>query len=259
MVYPLEHVHDEAAQYASFLVDRIAEASTVEDIGRMANDLAGLYRTLGLCELLIEANADGFFHRLIDSALTRQYFLQRCASEGRVHPEQRASVAEPLFDAIVAKQLGVARTLDGLVPNAPVERYEYAEDYYYARLIGALVREAIGEAESIFEQYVGALGELSDVRVSVARALLDRDTLAFQQAFLNLLVQYEAEMEYERTISYRYDDQNLVFLEGLALLCLAEERSLETHEVYRYCPPMARRPQYAPFVPRAFPYLPLSA
>ncbi|MEM1043026.1 MAG: hypothetical protein AAGI91_10390 [Bacteroidota bacterium] len=259
MSYSLEHVHDEAAQYASFLIDRITEASTVEDIGRMANDLAELYQTLGLCELLIEANTEGFFHRLIDGALTRRYFLRRCLAEDRVHPERRASVTGPLVGAIVAGQYGVARELDDLVADAPVEGHEYDEDYYYARLVGALVREEASDAERIFGQYVEALGELSEARVPVMRALLDRDRFAFHQAFLGLLIQYEAEMEYRQSVSYRYDDHHLVFLEGLALLRIAEDSGITAGDVYRYCPTMARKPDYARFEARAFPYTPLDA
>ncbi len=45
-------------------------------------ELSRHYRALGICRLSADADADGFFHYLIQSALTRRFYLEAAQAAG---------------------------------------------------------------------------------------------------------------------------------------------------------------------------------
>jgi hypothetical protein len=244
MGYPLDHVYDEAATYAAFLAGTLARAQSVDDIGRLCNDLSGIYRTLGLCELLLEADTEQFVLCLVDSALMRRYFLERCKHEGRWdHPECRASYIAPFCDAVAVGQRSVAVDIKRSTPPSRFEGYEYESDHAYAWMLMCLADpEASGDVlECMLHDYEVALGGRPEARLAVCRALVEQNEAAFHPAMLELLAQFEAGVEQAEARAYRFDDHERIFVEGLALLRLADDRGIATSEHYRYCPALARR------------------
>lgn len=260
MSYPLEHVYDEAAPYANFLIEMIGAAPSVETIGKMCNDLAAHYRTLGLCELLIEADTDLFFHYLIDSAQTRKYYLDRCRRDHHLaDPERRTSINGPFLDAVVAGQYDLAATIAALSASDWMEGYEYEEDFAYTQWLHAMVAtpEDTSALTIRLSGYETALQGNPDARLDVGKALIARDADAFHFAFLALLNQFGDEVQLAKQHAYRFDDHQLVFIEGLALLRLADRAGIPVRQVYRYCPAPARLSEYRTYRPRSFPNLPL--
>ncbi|KFA88004.1 hypothetical protein Q664_44060, partial [Archangium violaceum Cb vi76] len=63
------------------LIDVATRQKSVRSLGKICHEMAAHYRALGICLLLAEMEVDGFFHWLIQSALTRKYYLGRSAAE----------------------------------------------------------------------------------------------------------------------------------------------------------------------------------
>jgi hypothetical protein len=105
--------------------------------------------------------------------------------------------------------------------------------------------------DAILQRYQGWLGALSSPRLDTARTLASRDRAGFDEAFDWLLDARAAEIEANRERGQletpEVEAERRVFVEGLAVLRLAEMRGLATQREYRYCPSLARVPMQAPF------------
>ena len=85
-------------------------------------------------------------------------------------------------------------------------------------------------------------------RIKILRALTTTDQAAFDKAFKFLLS--------ARTKTLKEDDagdelivetQSKIYVEGLAILRLADMRGFTTETKYKYCPAIARLPMVEPF------------
>lgn len=266
----LDDLLDETVTYANFLIDVAIRQESAASLGALCNDIARHYRAMGIYDLLLHADVGGFHHGLIQSALTRQYYLGRCAREGHFEdPHRRAGFAEPFLDAVAVGQLVLASRIAELSPEAWMEGYEYEDDFAYATFLYQLARPDGGDPSiraRRLDQFESALqGQPSD-RLQVARALEARDQAGFDEAFADLLRAREAEMEVladpevdsARAKEAAFAANRWVFVEGLALLRLAERQGVRTEPQYTFCPDLARLPSPEPFVSASFPNLALA-
>lgn len=255
----LEETFDDALAIANFLIDHIRAATSVKTIGEPCVELSSYYRALGICELLIECDVDAFFHFLIHGALTRKYYLARCAREGMLdEPERRASLLDPFFDAVAANQLGLAGEIAALSASSRVEDFEDDIDFACARAAHALL-SPVGSPDlrAAIDGYEAALGGDGDERLAVYRAIDGRDERAFAEAFPALIEAHDERMaKLESSIRSNestYLPNSHVFIEGLALLRIAERAGMRTEREYPRCPGPARLSTYRPFAPASFP------
>ena len=96
-----------------------------------------------------------------------------------------------------------------------------------------------------------ALAGRLDARLPCVKALLHRDQAAFEVAFEALLAQRTKEIEAEKA-RHKIEEPSLiaqrqVYVEGLALLRIAERLNIDTQSEYLYCPSLARVPMQTPF------------
>lgn len=264
---PLEETFDDSLAYANFLIGHIRTAKSVDAIGVACDELSHYYRALGICELLVDCDVDAFFHFLIHGALTRKYYLARCLKEnGLDQPERRANLLDPFFEAVAANQLGLAGEIASMSATVCLEDFEHPSDFEYARVAHALIapgdagREDLRRALTVYEE---VLEGRPDVRLDVCAALAHGDPKGFAEAFPLLIEDHERQMDALqdsiRSNDSTYAPNCFVFVEGLALLRIADRAGLSTLREYSRCPGLARISSYQLFVPSSFPNLPLGA
>jgi hypothetical protein len=228
---------------------------SMETLGDLTVEVCGKLRALGIMTLLTKADTDTFCHNLIRSGMARQTYLRRCRESGLMEDHHRASGRyEPLMDAIAAGDLGLAARIAALSPTDWMDGHEYEDDYCYAQLLHMLVAGEPDEAKAAaltarFEAYMEGR---PNPRLDVARSLWERNQDGFSAGFEPLLRERETRIarDVERGAFQKPEviAERRVFVEGLALLRLAEIRGLATETEYRFCPSLARRP-----MSRAFP------
>jgi hypothetical protein len=256
---------EEIASYARMLAETASNQVPSQHLGGISHKLSQQYRALGISLLLREANVDLFFHWLIQSALARKYFLERCHAEGNhASPHRRASLVGPFLDAVTATQWKLAQRIATLSADTHLPGEEYEDDFAYARFLHLLIdfdaqdRTALTH---VLDQFERALEGGLDVRLDLCRALLDRRQDDFDTAFDSLLIEHDLRMKkQQKSIRARdatFEPNRQVMVEGLAILQMATRLGLQTRPEYRFCPGLVRRVAYAPFKPLAFPLIPL--
>lgn len=226
----------------------------VKQLGPLSIELSEKLRALAIINLLVKGKSDSFHHNLIRSGMVRETYLQRLKKERIDGDHHQASGRyEALLDTIAAGDFDLARRIGDLSPGKWMESHEYEDDYCYAQILHRFVRSDVSEREisTLLDQFETFLeGELN-ARLGVCRALLLRDQTAFDEAFDALLVEREAKIEADKERGQLEEPhviaQRQVFVEGLALLRLADRRGLQTQSEYRYCPSLARVPMKMQF------------
>lgn len=269
MTPDLNEIAGNLADYAGSLIEVVLQQKSATTMGKLCNDISRHYRALGICGLLMHADRDLFFHGLIQSALTRQYYLRRCAQEGVLNnPDSRSSFVDPFLDAVAANQLKLSGRVASLAAPKWLEGHEYEEDFLYARILHGLIdapRREEPELAEMLRRYERALEDGKDARLDVCKALVSRSQEDFQGSFARLLDDHEIRnskigeprLDSIMAQEYTFEPNRRIFVEGLALLRIAEELGLRTEKEYRFCPAMARRFEYRPFEPESFPNLKL--
>lgn len=257
----MESLPEQLASYARMLAEMASGQTASQHLGGICHKLSQHYRAIGISLLLREADVDGFFHWLIQSALVRKHFLERCQADRNFSsPYRRASLTAPFFDAVTATQWKLARKVAALSADTWQHGEEYEDDFAYARFLYLLVDfeapDRVGLAASL-EQFERALEGGTDIRLDLCRALLDKDQESFDAAFSGLLTDHELrkkkQLQSVLAKDLSFEPNRQVMVEGLAVLNIATSLGLRTQPEYRFCPGLVRRVSYAPFKPLAFP------
>ena len=251
-------------------VDGLARSAELQQqastMGKVYYELAKHHRAFGICVLLQDAEVDGFFHGLIQSAITWKYFLRKCQLEGRGEsPYRRASLTAPFLDAVAAGQRTLAKQIAALSAETWTQGQEYEDDFAYGRLLHLLIDfEHPDQAgvHHLIDQFERALEGGSAVRLELVQALADRNQSSFESSFVGLLEDHESKMrkladprrDSVLAREYTFEPNRHVMVEGLAILQVAEALGLKLEPEYKFCPGLARRTEYAPFTPLTFPH-----
>lgn len=226
----------------------------INEVGALSLSISDKLRALAITALLAKGDSDVFYHNLIRSGMARETYLKRLKKEGIEQDHHRASGRyEAMLDAIAAVDFELARRIVGLSPREWQKGHEYEDDYCYAQILHRLVQESPAEEEILpfLEQFESYLDGKPNARLDVCKALTERDQEAFDEAFDALLDEQEAKIAANKERGQLEEPhviaQRQVFVEGLAILRLAERRGLKTQSEYRYCPSLARIPMQTPF------------
>lgn len=248
----LEETLYDASSYNDYLIQTLGEREAIGTNGRLCSQVCRYFRAIGICQLLIRADTDGFFHGLLRSALTWRWYLEGSLREGALgDPARKASFVAPFADALVASRPQLAARLAELAPREWRPDYEYEDDYLFARFLFAAARgdpSSEGELPELLQRWERVLEGGEDLRLQVCEALTTRHSPGFDAAFLALVHEREARFaaranpEADGVAAYDYDfvPNWRIWVEGLALLRLAEERGLELRAEYPTCPSIAR-------------------
>lgn len=224
------------------------------ELGRLSMELVDKFRSLAIMALLAKGDCDAFYHHLIRGARARQTYLSRLAAQSIDDDHHQASGRfDAVINAVAAADFDLAREIAELSPSEWRQGHEYEDDYCYAQLLHGFVQQPVPEDElpSVADRLEAYLDGEPLPRLDVCRALLSRDQGAFDEAFADLIDWREAEIAAAIARSQAESPpvmvQRLVFVEGLAVLRLAEHRGLVTQDEYDHCPSMARLPMRQPF------------
>lgn len=243
-----------AAEIAFWMLSLRDPQCPLEQAGGMGLELGEKLRAVGIILLLTRADSDGFYYNLIRSGRLRRDYLQAVVDSGLTEDHHYASGRyEPLLDAIAAGDFELARDIARLAPAAWRDQHEYEDDYCYAQLLHRLIQEAVPEQEltPLLEQFETFLQGGFDARLDVCKALAAASQADFDEAFEALLDAFELRIEANKQRGQLEEPQVLaqreIYVEGLALLRIAERRGMQTNDEYRFCPSLARVPMTSPF------------
>ncbi len=248
----------------NFNITSTGKSHNPEQSSLYADGVVNYYATMAICELLLDADTDGFFHDLIRSAQTRKWILQRAENEQGLSPKAlKASNTMGLFAALAANQWELARDIARLAPGVPFSSVEYEEDFYYAHFLHGLL---LGKDKDELSGMLDKIEELLDgdplPELDLCRSVLSGSADDARQAFDAFLIvrQQDNDRKKEKTTlgtDSKFLVLSMVSIEGLAWLRLLESEGIPTEREYPMCPSLARRTKYAPFVPSSFPEVPL--
>lgn len=200
------------------------------------------YRLRGIASFLLTGSLQALADDFQKSATAWLCFLRSARDE-----EKAASRATALFCAVACKDFDTATEI------ARHSRYtfnrdeEYEDDFLYVALL--MRRFLLGADDAESQQWVARLeaflkGEPSP-RLDVCRALLARDGNAFEDALQRRIAEHRAWLalaqERDALLEEEYATDGQLFVEGLALVCLAEKTGLLVAEEHPLVPGIARR------------------
>jgi hypothetical protein len=225
-----------------------------QELGKLSLEASEKLRALAIITLLVQAEPDYFYHNLIRSGRARVAYLERLQKLGVAADHFRSSGwYEPMLDAIATGDWILARRIAALSPGDFQDGHEYEDDYCYAQLLHRFVQDSVPDAEiaPLLQRFEKYLGGQPSARLGLTRALAESQQADFEAAFAALLDDRDAAIALAKKRGQLEEPhvvaQRQVFVEGLALLRLAERRGLKTEPEYRYCPSLARVPMVAPF------------
>src|SRR5882724_2850537 len=224
------------------------------EVGGLTREICSHLRSLGIMVLLSQGKSDRFLHNLMRSGKLRLAYLERVVREGQLQEHDFVSgVSEPLFDAIAAGDLALAAQIADAAPAHHRPGHEYEDDHCYARALRCLLqgRQADADVAPLLARMEAFLGDPDDVRIGICRALTGTDQLAFDEAFTAFLEARTKAIEADEARGELAEPpvlaQRLVYVDGLAMLRLAELRGFATDPDYLYCPSLARQPMVEPY------------
>ena len=226
----------------------------VESMGRLSIELSEKLRALAVIVLLSDANSDRYYHNLIRSAKSRLIYLERLKKEAIDNDHHQSSGRyNALLDAVAAGEFDLAKRIVSLSPREWCNGHEYEDDYCYAQILHRLVQDTppTAEIQALLTQFAAYLDGEPNARFEVCKALMEKDETSFDETFEALLAAQEMQIEQNKERGQLEEPiviaNRLVFVEGLAILRLADKQGLKTQSEYRYCPSLARVPMKTPF------------
>jgi hypothetical protein len=224
------------------------------EMGALSLDLSRKLRALAIMALVVGGSTDSFCHNLIRSGLGRLAYLKRLQASGQRSDHHWCSARyEPFLDALAAGDFALAREIIALSPSEFRDGHEYEDDYSYAQILSCWVAQPSRDSEvpGLLDRFAQYVEDQPNARLAVCRALAARDQTAFDEAFADVLLARDLEIEAAKTRGQLEEPHVValrrVFVEGLAILRMAELRGLSTEREYRYCPSLAREPMRMPF------------
>ena len=238
-----------ARENALFFVKRLtadlARAKSLEDKEGTLVHLSAQHRVAGVTALLATGDLDELAAQLRQSAGCRVELLRLRSNAGA--PFDRYSCASqtaPLFDGVVAGADDPVREIVRLSSTTWLEGEEFEDDFWYAHTVHGLVEGAPDVAQRL-TSFAASFGDEESPRHALCTAMVARDQDAFDSAFAALLEERRAwgkdkkARVFDSPISV--DIEAGLFVEGLALLALADRAGLATEDDYDMIPGLVRR------------------
>lgn len=226
----------------------------LDELGDLSLQLSSKFRAIAIMLLLAKVDVDRFNHNLIRSARARLSYLERLHEHKVIEDHHQVSGRiDPVLDAIVAREFKLVEKIFQLLPSTWQPPREYEDDFCYAQLIAELVKPSPVKqrVEALLEQYEQYLAGDACPRLDLCRALYEGDQLAFDGSFESLLAQRELAIEADKARGQLEEPEVLalraIYIEGLAMLRLAEARGLTIQHEYLFCPSIARQLSRTPF------------
>jgi len=247
----LETVRDNSLFGLEEAVRAIQRQDALEASGQAYVVASTCHRQLALCALLADARPERFATHLCHSAHARLHFL-RLVHEGHgADPRFLCATQEfPFVDALVAGQPDLATDIARLAARRHDPSSEYEDDFLLHHFLHQLLLTMRGAASAnlvaLLERWEGMLEGGSDTYLDACGALLRRQVHVFDEALqatvdARLLTFQKLPRDSGPNDELRKTEGS-VFMNGLAMLRLAELQGMETRREYPSLPSLARVP-----------------
>lgn len=216
------------------------------------------WRVLALCALLRDADTHAFAACLAKSGQVRLHLLQR-VQQGMACPPLLLCTSKDIFFAasLAAGDLDTARAIAQLAPQRHFANLEYEDDFLFYHFLhrALLAPDDTVRLEALLQRWEDVLEGGESAYRDVCRELLSGQPERFESGFTAFLQErQEALREYAESFTCNREllaTEGKIFIEGLAVLRLADLRGLPTQPQYPLIPRMARLPPGTPLPPPA--------
>ncbi|MCP4133647.1 MAG: hypothetical protein GY754_21950 [bacterium] len=232
------------------------------ELGRYCIEKTSKLRRAAIFEYLVNDDAVIFRSHLKESGELWLEYLKKSMYDAELadDPHYIAGNYEPLLDVIASGNFDLTKEIIKINPQSPREKCEHIGDFYYAQVLASLVTGEEDDIKEMVENFCLVEEKQLLTRQECTRALTIKDQDHFNKAFNNLLEEYEHEKgvnrayeaehfyesldhdeEHEQDDLDEVDDliehgEKKIFVEGLALLQLANLRGLKISQEYPFCP-----------------------
>lgn len=224
-------------------ISSVAGGLPMAEAGPTFDVLVRDFQALGIFKLFLELDVEAYRHRLLQGTFARRYYLEKSKSESVFDTIfMAASRTEAIFNALAAGDADIAREIAALSPKRWLPDGEYEDDFcYYAFLHAELNPTLHLDRGDLLDRFERALEGDTSPRLDLLRAMFDRDQDAFDGAFDDLVFDYKQSVASSPNWSEpSREARSRIFVEGLAILHLAEEKGFRTASEYELCPAEAR-------------------
>lgn len=214
-------------------------------------NVAHAHRVLGLCALLGSVDVERFRAHLTRSGLARVHFL-RAVREGLETDDIFLCTSKSIAfaAAVAAGDQPTAREIAELSPHEHFQELEYEDDFLFYHF---LHRSVAGDDRSALTSIVERWAEVLDGAASGYHAacvgLAEGSPESFAEGFEALIDERHEELaEYRESITFDrvlFSAEGKVFVEGLAVLRIADQMDIPTADAYPLIPSVGRLPQSA--------------
>ena len=237
-----------AQENYGYQLQRALEA--VEQGDAIAEDLATIafsHRLLGICALLRDMDGEQFARRLRKSGLARLQLLRQATAETQP-PGQVLAISKDtgFVAALAAGDLDTATRIAERSPDTFLEGVEYEEEFLFFHYQQRLLRTPRDEAalRGILDRWTRVVAGEPSVHLAVCQALLDANEAAFCSTLGEVLEtrkeslrKYRKQLDFDRELDAT---EGKVYLNGLALVRLAQSRGIAIPERLELIPRLAR-------------------
>lgn len=245
----------------SMIDSKLKDLSTAQknELGPLCDELNIFYRTCGIAAILIDLDSDKFYHMLIRSGYTRLFLLEQFSGEHKMESRFcKITRSNGLFDSIAANRIDIAKEIADLSPMKWNKKFEYEDDYCFILFIHEMIKNPENNIlEFILQRFKGILANQSSSKYDVCFSLLERDDSSFDQSFMAMLNDWENELDRQAKSIGRneveFSTAKYVYIQGLALLKMAEKLGIKTKDEYLFCPKEARMKLVKPFPENGYP------
>lgn len=235
--------------YEAFLEEALDEISVGSSSADVYFTVVQSYRILALCALLLEADPTKFAAHCARGAFARLAFLRKIETADNVHPKYVCASKDIAFSAaLAAGAMEAASELAKRSPDRYFSAYEYEDDFLFFHFMHRAVMNPTEDQSlgHIIDRWTEVLDGESSGYLEVCRVLWLRDQSQLPEALYALTETRQTQLErYQSALNFSpelYATEGKVFLEGVALLRLAEMRGLQPDAEYRFIPGIARVP-----------------
>ena len=222
-------------------IEALAPLVAVDPTRKQVEQLCRDYRRRGICGLFLEG-----LPRLLHADLQRSgtawlHFLRSAPDAAKV-----TAPGDGFFAAAACLDTTAAGEIARQSPAAWREGEEPEDDFLYVRFLmqRAFLGASCAETTTALERYETVLAGAPDLRFELCRALADGDAERFDESLGGLVA--ERELYYregaasEDILEEEWATDGQLFVEGLALVAIAERLGLPTAEDYLFIPSIAR-------------------
>ncbi|MBU8895373.1 hypothetical protein DRW03_14870 [Corallococcus sp. H22C18031201] len=254
----MSHDYVDVARYnMSLSLHASVEGMALQDesLAHHISNACVTHRVLGICALLLNADADTFAASLCKAGQARHHLLTLTQTRAIPTELRLGSDTVGFSDALAAGDLPTAREIALLSSRHHIEGMEYEEDFLFAHFLHQMMdtRRSEDALHRVLTHWEAVLEGGLDPRREVCHALLLKDVSAFEAAFTSLLSERKREFtEYRRRPDFDAEvgaTTGRIHVDGLALLRLAELEGLPPLPALEFVPALARVPRGTPLPP----------